>query len=197
MTIENTAGGIEAANEDSVERSVHRIVIKAPIDDVWAELCATGRPQPYFFGGVRHSQGWEVGNAFAMRTPNGKLTSVVGEILEIDPPHRFVYSFKFTNFDDPPCKVIQELKEVDGGTELILTSEFGPGVIGTRTAKQMAQGGSFIVKTLKAVMEQGQPSFGTRILLGVISMTGFMAPKQSASVHWGFDQIREKLGSSK
>ena len=34
--------------------------------------------------------------------------------------------------------------------------------IGTKSAKQMIQGGTMIVNTLKAVIETGRPSLGTR-----------------------------------
>jgi hypothetical protein len=35
---------------------------------------------------------------------------------------------------------------------------------GTKTAKQMNQGGGLITKTLKAVVERGRPPFGVRVL---------------------------------
>ena len=43
--------------------------------------------------------------------------SSAATLREFDPPHRYSMTFKFTNFDDATCKVIHELKEVEGGTE--------------------------------------------------------------------------------
>ncbi len=103
-----------------------------------------------------------------MRTPNGKYTGVVGEILEVNPPYRFSHTFRFTNLNDPPCRVTYELKEVDGGTEFTLISDAVP--VGTKTEKQMAQGGGFITNVLKSVVETGRPSFGYRLLLGIIRL---------------------------
>jgi uncharacterized protein YndB with AHSA1/START domain len=117
-----------------------------------------------------------------MRSANGKYTGVVGEVLEFQPPHRYVHTFRFTQYDDPPCTVIHELKEVDGGVEYTLSHENVPA--GTRTAKQMNQGGPLICNTLKAVVERGRPSFGVRMLYCLFKVLGPLTPKKSRSEHW-------------
>jgi uncharacterized protein YndB with AHSA1/START domain len=118
-----------------------------------------------------------------MRTKNGKYTGVVGEILEFDPPHRYAHTFRFTNFDDPPCRVIYDLKKEAGGkVRFTLTIEDLPK--GTKTAKQMVQGGTMIVNTLKSVVERGRPSFGTRMLFVLFKLMGPLTPKQCRSENW-------------
>ena len=46
--------------------------------------------------------------------------SVVGEVLEFSPPHRYAHTMKFTQYEDAPCTVIYELTEVEGGTDFKL-----------------------------------------------------------------------------
>ncbi len=88
--------------------------------------------------------------------------------------------------DDPPCKVTYELKEVEGGVEFTLTSSEIPA--GTKTEKQMAQGGPFITSVLKSVVETGRPSFGKRMLLGIIKLTQPLSPAKCRSEHWPLDR---------
>ena len=122
-----------------------------------------------------------------MQTANGKYRTVVGKVLEFDPPHRYAHTFKFTAYDDPPCTVTYELKEVEGGVELSLITTNVPA--GTRTEKGMSQGGTFIVETLKSVVENGKPSFSGRMMLGVMGLFQPFTPKSCRSENWSFDKI--------
>lgn len=165
---------------------VHRVRINASIQEVWDVLTKEGEKLPFFFNSVLHTTTLAPGAPMRMRSVDGKYTGVVGEVLELDPPNRYVTTFRFTDLDDPPCKVIHELKEVDGGTEYTLTSEDVP--VGTKTESQMAQGGDFITKTLKGVVENGKPPFKSRMILTMISLFGFMTPKRCLSENWPLDQ---------
>ena len=122
----------------------------------------------------------------SMRTPNGKYTGVVGEILEIDPPYKYSMTFKFTNFNDAVCKVTHELKEVEGGTEFTLISEGVP--VGTKTEKNMSGGGKIITTTLKSCVETGKPTFMASFIMVMGKLFGFMSPRQSLSTNWPMDK---------
>lgn len=165
-----------------VTQQVSRVVINADIQTVWDAITKRGEVLPHFFGNVMHAPELAPGAPIQMRSPNNKYAGVVGEILECDPPHRFAHTFRFTNFDDPPCNVIYELKEVEGGTEFTLISDQVP--VGTKTEKQMGQGGSFITDVLKSVCETGRPSFGKRLILGIIRLTTPLAPARSKVENW-------------
>ncbi len=128
------------------------------------------------------SSGLQAGSVMHMRSPDGKYTAVIGEILECEPPHRFSHTFRFTHLNDPECKVTFELKEIDGGVELTLLSEQLPA--GSKTAKSMIQGSAFITDVLKSVCETGRPSFSKRFLLKVIGWTSFMSPKACRAENW-------------
>lgn len=170
------------------EMAIYRVVINAPIETVWAELIKTDVVLPFFFGSVCMVPGnMEPGSPMRMQTPSGKFALVVGTILEFSPPHRYAHSFKFTAYDDAPCTVTYDLKEVPGGTEFTLTTTNVPA--GTKTEKGMAQGGGFIVKTFKSVVETGRPSLGGRVMLGMMGLMAPFSPKACAIENWTFEKI--------
>lgn len=170
----------EQSTREQGQRAVFRTHIRAPIHDVWREITRTDAPIAAFFNARMHTPMLEPGSKLAMRTPDGRHTGVVGEILEVIPPTRFSHTFKFTNLDDPPCKVVYELREADGGTEFTLTVVDAPP--GTKTEKQMASGGKMIVGTLKRVMETGRPSMPIRMLYAMFKV--MPQPKKCRSELW-------------
>ena len=160
-----------------------KIVIRGRIEDVWREITKTDEPQRAIFNAKMHTLGLAPGAAIQMRTPDNKYTSVVGEILAIDPPTHLSHTMKFTPYDDPYCKVTYDLEEIDGGVEFTLTSE--DIAAGTKTAKDMVRGGDFIVKTLNEIVEDGRPALGTRILYVLFGLLGpLMTPKKSQASNW-------------
>ncbi len=164
-------------------RLISKIFIQGRIEDVWREITKTDEPQLAMFGAQMHRLGLGPGSPIRMRTPDGKYTSVVGEIVEATPPFRFSHTMKFTGYDDPYCTVTYLLEEVPGGVEFTLLSEDIPG--GTKTESAMRRGGDFIVKTLKAIVETGKPSLGTRFLYRVFALlTPFITPAKSRTEHW-------------
>ena len=166
-----------------------RVEIRGSIEDVWQEITRTDAPIAAFFNSRMEVGRLAAGSRLAMRTPDGKFTGVVGEILDYDPPHRFAHTFQFTQYDDPPCTVIYDLEEAAAGVQFTLTVTNMPA--GTKTAKQMRQGGSMIVNTLKAVIETGRPAFGTRVLSGVFKLMAPMTPKKCLSKNWPVDRPAE------
>ncbi len=172
---------------------VSQVTIKAPIQQVWDTLTQEGKVLPFFFGTVMHTTSLGPGAPIRMRTPNGKYTGVVGDILEFEPPHKYSMTFKFTNFDDGVCKVTHELREIDGGTEYTLTSEAIP--VGTKTEKNMKQGGEIITKTLKACVETGKPTVMARFIMVMSKLMAFTTPKQCLSENWPMDRKTPLEGS--
>ncbi|MCB1182307.1 SRPBCC domain-containing protein [bacterium] len=167
-------------------KQVYRVMIEAPVEKVWEVLTQSGRPLPFFFGSVLHTTSLGPGAPIRMRTPDGKNTGVVGEVLEFDPPRRYAHTFKFTSENDPLCRVTYELEPVDGGTRFTLTSEEVP--VGTKTEKYMGQGTEFICNTLKSLVETGQPNLKQKFFLFMMKCTSFMTPRQSRSENWPLDK---------
>ena len=173
---------VEVPAPYELTKQVNRVIINAPIETVWEALTKPGVVMDFFFGSVMHTTELAPGAPVHMRSPNGKYTAVVGEVIEYDPPRLFSMTFKFTNFDDPECIVRHELKEVPEGTEYTLISDQVP--VGTKSEKQMAQGGQFIVKTLKGVVEKGKAPMGSRMILMMIKMFSPFTPKKCRVENW-------------
>jgi uncharacterized protein YndB with AHSA1/START domain len=159
-----------------------KVVIKAPVRAVWAEITRTDAPIACFFNNRMHlgPGGLAPGTKMAMRTPDSKYTGVVGEILEIVPLKRFSHTFRFTDKTDAPCVVTYDLAEVAGGTEFTLT--ISKCVPGSKTLKQMVGGSKIITSTLKAVLETGRPTFLIRTLYA--AMPWLPVPRACRSEHW-------------
>ena len=137
------------ADDKSPPDAIFRIVIQADIQRVWRELTKTDEAQGAVFNAWLHTTGLVPGGHMQMRTGSGKHVLVVGEVIDVDPPHRFVHTHRFTQYDDPVCQVAYELKPVASGVEVTLRVSGMPA--GTRTAKSMQQGGHMILKSLKAI----------------------------------------------
>lgn len=167
----------------STTRIVNKIAIRGAIDVIWRELTKQGEPQAAIFNAWLHAQKLAPGARMQMRTGDGKFVLVVGEVLEFDPPHRFAHTFRFTQYDDPPCTVVYELAPLpDGRVEVSLSVDNVP--VGSRTAKDMTSGAVTILNTLKSVVENGRPSFGTRLLYAVMGAMTFVLPKRCRAEAW-------------
>lgn len=153
---------------------------------MWREITKTDEPQLAIFGAQMHRLALGAGSPIRMRTPDGKYTSVVGEILEAAPPHRFSHTMKFTQYDDPYCKVTYVLEEKGDGVDFTLISEEIPA--GSKTLKAMERGGDFIVKTLKQIVETGRPSLGTRMIYALFGLLAFTTPARCRSEHWPLEE---------
>lgn len=165
-------------------KAVFRIVIAGTMEAVFNELTKTGEPQGAVFNAMLtlDSPGLVRGRRMQMRTGSGRHALVVGEVVEHDPPKRFAHTHRFTQYDDPYCTVVYDLRKVDGGVEVTLTVENMPA--GTGTEKEMAKGGDFILKTLKAIVETGRPPLGTRLMYAMFGALEFVLPAKTKSENW-------------
>lgn len=171
-----------------VRTSMYRVIIKASIDQVWSELIRTDRPMPFFFNGQYDTPGLGEGAAFAMRTPDGKHTLVMGKVIEFEPPHRYAHTFRFTTSDDPVSIVRYVLKEVEGGVEFTLINEHAASDPVSKSEKQMAQGAKFICENLKALVETGKATMGGRMMLFMFSLMAPITPKAALSSNWPLER---------
>ncbi len=164
------------------KKEMFKIHIRGTLDSVWQELTRTDGLQRAMFNSRLHTDGVQPGGQLRMRSPNGKYTAVTGQYIEVEEKVKLSHTFRFAAYDDPECTVIYELQEVDDGVELTLTVDNLPE--GTKTAKQMRQGGTFIVNNLKAIIETGKPTFGARMLFVLFKLMAPFSPKKSLSVNW-------------
>ncbi|MGE0181047.1 MAG: SRPBCC domain-containing protein [Parvularculaceae bacterium] len=164
------------------ERQIYRVIINAPIETVWSELIKEKAPRPFFWNSCWDASAMTPGKPFRMITPDRKGVGVVGEFLEMEPPHLLSHTFRLTSLDDPPSKVTYTLKEVDGGTEFSLITENVPAA--SKSEKSMDAGAKFIVENFKAFVETGNVTFGARIMNGVYALMGPIMPKRLRAENW-------------
>ena len=172
---------------EDAQTKVFKTTIRGSVADVWREVTKTEEVQGVMFNMQLHST-LEVGAPAHYRSPDGKYTGIVGEVLEFQPPAagsagRYAHSFKFTQYDEPGCHVLHEVEDTgDGQVEYRMTcSQMAPG---TKTTKQMSQGGDMIVKNLKALVETGSLPFATRVLYGLFALMAPFSPKKTLTEAW-------------
>jgi hypothetical protein len=170
------------AMTQTTREAVFKIRIRGTLEVVWHELTKQGEPQAAVFNAWLTAQALVPGAMIQMRTGSGKHTLVIGRIIDFTPPHRFAHTFRFTQYDDPECEVIYELKRVGDEVECTLTVAGLP--VGTRTAKEMDGGGTMILNTLKAVVETGRPAWGTRLMYAMFAKMEWVLPKRTMSSAW-------------
>ena len=164
--------------------AVFRIVIQADIQRVWRELTKTDEAQGAVFNAWLHTTGLAPGAPMQMRTGSGKHVIVVGDVVEWDPPRRFVHSHRFTQYDDPVCRVAYDLKPLPDGRGVEVTLSVIGLPAGSPTAKSMASGGHTILANLKAICETGRPPVGTRAMYWMFDRMEFVLPKRTRAEHW-------------
>ena len=167
-------------------KEVYRVLINAPIETVWSELVNTTSPRPFFWNGAWDTPGLAAGNPYRIASNGGKAVAVIGRILEMDPPHRLVTTFRLTALPDPPSQVTYLLKEKDGGTEFSLITE--QVLAGSKSEKSMAAGSRFITRNFKAYIETGKVTFGAQMTLALYKLMAPLTPKSMRAENWPFDK---------
>jgi uncharacterized protein YndB with AHSA1/START domain len=177
-------------NNKYADKAIYKVVIKAPIDTVWSELIKTTSPRPFFWNSNWDTKSMAPGNTYRMVSNGGRTVAVVGEILEMQPPHRLVHSFRLTSLQDPPSTVTYTLKETPDGTEFCLITENI--LAGSKSEKSMADGAQFIVKNFKAYLETGKVTFGARIMLAMFGLMAPLTPKSMSADKWPLERKHEE-----
>jgi uncharacterized protein YndB with AHSA1/START domain len=106
----------------------HHIQIDAPPERVWEALTTPDQISKWFFG-VDTESDWTVGSTLVHRGEyQGRAYEDKGEILELDPPRRFVHTHwsPMSGVPDTPehaQRVSWTLEPSDGGTALTVDEE--------------------------------------------------------------------------
>lgn len=164
-----------------LEKQVYRVVIAAPIETVWSELVETTKPRPFFWNGNWDTD-FAAGGAYRITMNGGKSVAVIGRVLEMEPPHKLVTTFRLTGMPDPASKVTYLLAEKDGGTEFQLITENV--LAGSKSEGAMAGGSKFIVENFKAYVETGKVTFGARMTLAIYGLMAPLMPKTMSAESW-------------
>jgi uncharacterized protein YndB with AHSA1/START domain len=158
-----------------MEDVVYSIDIAVPREAAWHELTKTGEVQYPMFNAVLETD-WEPGSTMLYYKPDRTMVFVVGEVVEVDAPHRFVHTYRFTDLDDAATLVTWDFEEIETGVRVTVTHSRFDG--DTPTKKRVAGGWKMILATLKEILETGKPPLKIRLMYGMMSMLSFMQPKK-------------------
>ena len=134
---------------------VYTIYIAASAEKVWNGLIDREMTKAYW--GHYNESDWKQGSRWEHVGSDSGKVNVRGQIIEIDPPHKMVWSWAFADEADEPAKlsrVTYELVALGPDTKLTVThSELEPGSsmdIGVR------EGWSAVLSNLKSMIETGK-----------------------------------------
>ena len=158
------------------EKQTHVVEIKASADAIWSEITKLRQIQKPFFGTVLETD-FKPGSRLVYKSEDGTRAFILGEILECDPPKRLVHTFRFTNLAESPTRVEWTLEPKGASTRVtVVHSQFKDQ---KETAKSVLTSWPTILNDVKAVLETGDATFGSRMRNWMMSAFAFMAPKET------------------
>ena len=136
---------------------VYETYIRTTPERIWAAITTTEFTRRYFHQMTVES-GWQVGDPMRFVYPDGR-NCVEGEIIEADPPHKLVYSWRFV-FDpelasEPASRVSYEIEQLGETCRLRVTHDQFPA--GSKVLPNISKGWPPILCSLKSLLETGEP----------------------------------------
>jgi len=112
-------------------------------------------------------------------SPDKKRVFIVGEVVAVEPPHKFSHTYMFTTSVSPFTLVTWELKEEEGGCRVTITHS---GWTTAHTApEKVAAGWREILGLLKHELETGDLPTKTKIMYAMYGAFMFMMPKSTTT----------------
>lgn len=111
----------EGAAADAPELRCAFDVAAAP-EEVWRAFTLTDTPRPHYFDAVLEAE-MRPGGRWRFVTDDRERLLAGGEILELEPPRRFVHSFAAADLDDPPSRIAVTLEPLPAGTRVLLVHD--------------------------------------------------------------------------
>ena len=96
--------------------------VAAPPEAVWQAFTRTGEPRPYYFDAVLQAR-LEPGGRWRFVTDDRARLLAGGEVLAIDPPHRFEHTFAAADLEDPPSRITVRIEPAPGGSRVLLVHD--------------------------------------------------------------------------
>jgi uncharacterized protein YndB with AHSA1/START domain len=153
---------------------VHRVYIKAPAERVWQAITDPEWTDRYGYGGIVDAKlepgaAWVTNAGAGMQAVGITGPIVDGEVIEVDPPHRLVQTWRMLmdpqTKDEGFTRLTYDLAENDGVTKLTVTHDVtGAPRLGLMTSghdeEMESRGGGggwpWILSDLKTLLETGQ-----------------------------------------
>ncbi len=151
---------IDMAHGKTELKHVFVVYIRTSRQELWDALTRPELTSQYYFNSALRSQltpGSPID--FVLQDDKGrKPVPVKGQVSEVVPRRRLVYTFRFTDRDDPPSRVAYDLEEERGLLKLTVThDEFDEK---TSTYREVRSGWPYILSGLKTLLETGHPLAG-------------------------------------
>jgi uncharacterized protein YndB with AHSA1/START domain len=149
--------------ETNLTTQVYRLFIKATPEAIWDAITKPEWTERYFHG-TRVDHELRPGGAFRSYAGDGDSMVVDGEVLEVDPPRKFVHTWRAL-YDpemgaEEPSRVTWEIEPQEGGFSL-LTVVHDRLEASPKTAEGVSGAGWMMVLSgLKTVLETGEPLAG-------------------------------------
>jgi len=146
---------------------VHRVYIKAPAQAIWTAIVDPEWTKRYGYRGLVDYDlrpGGEFTTLAGESAPNGDPSEclVDGKVLEVDPPHRLVQTWRSTWLDEPFTTLTYEIKEGEHGVcSLTLTHDVHDAPMtaaqcaGTTGLAHAGGGWPEVLSDLKSLLETG------------------------------------------
>jgi uncharacterized protein YndB with AHSA1/START domain len=157
--------------ETNVTTQVYRVYIKATPQAIWDAITQPEWSERFGYGGrseyeLRSGGAYRGYTSEAMRAQGAPEVAVDGEVIEADPPHKLVQTFRMLMNDDMAAegftRLTYEISERDGGLSrltVVHELEGAPRLASLMAGEwedQGAGGGwNFILSGLKTLLETG------------------------------------------
>jgi uncharacterized protein YndB with AHSA1/START domain len=153
---------------------VASIHIDVPVERVWREITQSGRIQRALYNTVLETE-LRPGARLRYYSPNRKRVFIVGEVVEVDEPHRFSHTYWFTMWKGGgPTLVTWELREEAGGCRVTVTHSGWTSA--HEAAEKTGAGWKEILGLLKQELETSTIPLKTRMMYAVMNAFLFMLP---------------------
>jgi uncharacterized protein YndB with AHSA1/START domain len=154
----NPAGA--ATVDPALATQIYRIFIRATDEEVWQGITDPEFIVRYFHGS-RVTNELRPGGQWLSRSSDGQQVWNDGEVLECDPPHRLVHTWR-SMYDpvsalEPASQLTWEIEPQDGGTCLLTLTHDGLDRSPTTAANVSGAGWMGVLSGLKTLLETGEP----------------------------------------
>ena len=149
---------------------VYRVFIKASAEAIWDAITKPDWTERYGYGG-RSSYDLRPGGSFqsiaSADQQKGGMPEVLltGEVVEVDPPHRLVQTWKAGWEQEPATRLTYEIKETGKGVcSLTVVHELADApstavMVGGRV-ENAGGGWAEVLSDIKSLLETGQSMYG-------------------------------------
>lgn len=159
---------------------VASIFINAPIERVWDEITKTGSVQRALYNTTMIGD-LSPGSRVRFTSASHKRVFVVGEIVEVTPPTRFVHTYIMTMEQDPETTVAWDLATEGDGCRVTLTHSGWTDAHSTEN--KTANAWTEILDLLRSEIETGQLPTKTRVTYRMMTLFSFALPKRTSEKH--------------